>query len=195
MRNRKVTGGILGNRLPRRRPKSKSSPVPAIQWLPFPASPPPPAAAPLELVGPPHLTEAQRQQWIDDLKEWARALGLPPGLSLRELEERRRDQLNELSARALGFPPGLSTREVEALLERDTRTGIKVRMSGKKGGRPKGSETGARVLAEFKKRRPTTPSKISDSALAERIGKEFGLKKRASIEAIKPAKKPRSKPA
>src|SRR5262245_16458745 len=63
------------------------------------------------------------------------------------------------------------------------------------GGRPKGSGKAPLVLAEFKKRRPTTPRNVSDSALAERIGKEFGLKKRASIKAIKPAKKPRSKPA
>jgi hypothetical protein len=194
MRNPKVTGGILGNRPPRRRHKSKSSPVPAIQWLAFPASPPP-AAAPLELVGPPHLTEAQRQQWIDDLKAWARASGLSPKLSLRELEALRMEQLRELSARALGFPAGLSIREAGALLERDTRTGIKVRLSGKKGGRPKGSERAALILAEFKKRRPTTPRNVSDSALAEKIGKEFGLKRRASIDAVKPEKKPRGKPA
>jgi len=193
MRKRKVTGGILGNDVPRRRSKSKSSPVPAIQWLPFRASPP--AAAPLALAGPPWLSVAQRQQWAKDLREWARASGLPPGLPIGELEALSKDKLNELSARALGFPPGLSDREVEALLARDMRTGIKVRMSGKKGGRPKGSKSAALVLAEFKKRRPTTPRNVSDSALAERIGKEFGLKKRASIKAIKPAKKPRSKPA
>src|SRR5262245_49354254 len=174
MRNRRVTGGILGHR----RPKSKS----------------PPAGAPLELAGPPWLSVAQRQQWANDLKEWARASGLPPGLSIRELEALSTRQLHELSARALGFPPGLPIREVEALLERDTRTGIKVRVSGKKGGRPKGSVSAARVLDELRKRRPATPRNVSDSALAEKIGKEFGLKKRASIEAIKPAKKPRSKP-
>jgi hypothetical protein len=194
MRNRKVTGGLLGNVAPRRRSKSKSSPVPAIQWLPFLASPPP-AAAPSELAGPPWLSVAQRQQWAKDLRKWARASGLPSGLPIGELEALSNDKLNELSARALGFPPGLPIREVQALLERDTRTGIKVRMSGKKGGRPKGSGKAHLVLAEFKKRRPTTPRNVSDSALAEKIGKEFGVKKRASINAIKPAKKTRSKPA
>ena len=174
MRNRKVTGGLLGNGAPRR--------------------PLPPADAPLELAGPPWLSVAQRQQWANDLRAWARTSGLPPGLPIGELEALSMDKLNEQSARALGFPPGLSAREVQALLEQDTRTGIKVRMSGQKGGRPKGSGKAPLVLAEFKKRRPTTPRNVSDSALAEKIGKEFGLKKRASIEAIKPAKKPRSKP-
>jgi hypothetical protein len=34
MRNPKVAGGILGNKLPGRRPKPNSSAVPAIQWPP-----------------------------------------------------------------------------------------------------------------------------------------------------------------
>jgi len=120
MRNRKVTGGLLGNGAPRR-----------------PLSP---ADAPLELAGPPWLSVAQRQQWANDWRAWARTSGLPPGLPIGELEALSMDKLNEQSARALGFPPGLSAREVQALLEQDTRTGIKVRMSGQKGGAPRAAE-------------------------------------------------------
>jgi hypothetical protein len=76
----------------------------------------------------------------------------------------------------------------------DTERGRKLRLAAKRGGRPKGSIKAEKVLAEFKRRRPKTPPAISNSRLAEIIGREIGLRKRASIIAIRPAKKPRSKP-
>ena len=74
----------------------------------------------------------------------------------------------------------------------DSERGRKSREAGKRGGRPKGSTKAARVLAEYKRRRPK--SNLSDSRLAEVIGKEVGLGRRASIKAIGSAKKVRSKP-
>jgi|EndMetStandDraft_8_1072994.scaffolds.fasta_scaffold972482_1 hypothetical protein len=58
-------------------------------------------------------------------------------------------------------------------------------------GRPNKQKRNAEMLAEFDRRRPA--SNKSDSALAADIGKEFGLKRRASIEAIGRAKKVRGK--
>lgn len=56
-------------------------------------------------------------------------------------------------------------------------------------GAPQQRKRDAKMLAEFNRRRPT--SNKSDSALAADIGKEHGLKRRASIEAIRRAKKVR----
>ena len=117
----------------------------------------------------------------------------------REEFERRGKENREKVVRMLGLAPDVSEEELQAAIRREQRlnerAGAKVRAGAKQGGRPRGSKKAALTLAEFKKRRPITPTTVSDSQLAVKIGKGFGLRKRASIEAIKPAKKPCRKPA
>jgi hypothetical protein len=167
MRNPKPTG-ILG-KLPRRRPKSKSSPAPAIQWpLGFP---------PLSPAEQRHMNRLTRRSMAQTA---ALLAGKPKPkipltlLSGKPLSPDEQRQLNEL------------VRLDDRQREEDRRRGAKTREAARRGGKPRGmtAKRDADLLREFNELRRKAPPSVSNSQLAKKLGKPLGIGGRAVVKAL-----------
>jgi hypothetical protein len=167
MRNRKVTGGILGNS---RRPKSKSAPVPASQWLPWfslsPKSSPPPA------IWPPSSFDEQWRKFseITEQRLQLRDKGVRSARRLYRILRELKELLDEIRAEN----------------ERDRRRGAKVHQGARRGAAARDSQrvTCRNLEMAREYREKLQRSALSSSALKTKIGKKHGLSRSQSIAAI-----------